>query len=407
MSIQAVIASKFIYILGLILVTKVDYCYGCGVGRRFGHAFSTQPDIETHYPNAAETSELASGFFGKKLLKNDTSLRITINTQIIYQHHRLDSESRLATAVCTEALLLLSESVQHHWSGEYKLYVIEGYLSDATKNRGSLSLHLEGRAFDLRLANSDPKKPRLALNDNKQLQRLAGLAYYQAKFSYVSVRHNHVHVSCRKNNKIEENKVYSRCFPETAYVRHKSGKKIMMRDLKVGDSVITMSPYGKILYSEVTMFLHKQKTVKVNDYIKIATTDGKNLVLSSHHLIFTLNQGAIYAKDVQPNIYITSFNIENKFFNKTRVSKVSHVSEYGVYSPLTEEGTIIVNDVYVSCYAMFPNHRIADLTFSLWRFLFRYFKFILTYFETDTEYHWYPNILRQSVNFLNILPYEL
>ena len=77
---------------------------------------------------------------------------------------------------------------------------MEGYISDIRKSRGTGSLHLEGRAFDLRLANSDVKKPRLAPVEKTQLQRLAGLAYYQAKFSYVSVKQDHIHVSCRKNN---------------------------------------------------------------------------------------------------------------------------------------------------------------------------------------------------------------
>ena len=201
--------------------------------------------------------------------------------------------------------------------------------------------------------------------------------------------------------------MYSRCFPETSYVRHESGRKILMRDLKVGDSVITMSSNGSVMFSEVTMFLHKQKNVRVKDYIKISTMDGKNIVLSSHHLIFTLNQGAIFAKDIQPNTYVTSFNFKNRFFNQTLVAKISYLSKKGAYSPLTEEGTIVVNDVYTSCYATFPSHRIAHASFSVWRIFYRYFKFMLTFFENDAEYHWYPDILRRSVNFFSLFPYDL
>ena len=108
MSDRAQKASKVAYIFGLILITGTNFSYECGIGRRFGHALNSQLDIEAHYPNVPETSELASGSYVKQLLKNDTLLRMTINTQIIYQHHRLDSESRLATVVRNLICLLIN-----------------------------------------------------------------------------------------------------------------------------------------------------------------------------------------------------------------------------------------------------------------------------------------------------------
>ena len=47
------------------------------------------------------------------------------------------------------------------------------------------------------------------------------------------------------------------CFPPHAFVRNEKGSKIEMKDLKVGEKVLTMDSSGRIVYSKISMMLHK------------------------------------------------------------------------------------------------------------------------------------------------------
>ncbi len=49
------------------------------------------------------------------------------------------------------------------------------------------------------------------------------------------------------------------------------------------------------------------------------------------------------------------------------VTKVETVAleKSGIYAPLTEQGTIIVDNVHASCYSMVKNHKIAHFLFNI------------------------------------------
>ena len=123
-------------------------------------------------------------------------------------------------------MLRLADVVDTHWRKQYKLKVLNAYLDrkhpDYNKIFRNRSLHLEGRAFDLELIATPPhrlKKRSLhkrSVNHRrvsrtfereekrkmgKKLPTLAGLAYYEAKFSFVEVKQRHIHVSCAKTGK--------------------------------------------------------------------------------------------------------------------------------------------------------------------------------------------------------------
>ena len=43
--------------------------------------------------------------------------------------------------------------------------------------------------------------------------------------------------------------------------------------------------------------------------------------------------------------------------------KIEQVTKLGRYAPLTENGTLIVNGFFVSCYAEHENHLVAHMAF--------------------------------------------
>ena len=180
-----------------------------------------------------------------------------------------------------------------------------------------------------------------------------------------------------------------------------------MKDLKAGEKVLTMNDYGEAVYSEISMIMHRQTDVTIKDYVELKTEDGPFVILSSFHLIFISHSQAIFSKDVKLNQYLFTYNTSSKSFKKSRIIRIRNVTKSDAYAPLSMEGTIVVNDIYTSCYAVFPNHRVSHAVFSLWRNLHRYLRPISELIESNGEYHWYPNVLRTVVNWLKILPYVL
>ena len=117
-----------------------------------------------------------------------------------------------------------------------------------------------------------------------------------------------------------------------------------MKDLQVGDSVLTMSSDGRPVFSEVTMMMHKDPTRFVEDFVKIETSFGKSITLSPYHLIQTSESGYVFSKDVKINQTLHTYDDSEDTFQLSQVRNMSYnAAGIGIYAPLTNEGTIIVN----------------------------------------------------------------
>ena len=100
-------------------------------------------------------------------------------------------------------MIKLARVVKKFWKGKYKVLVYEGFVSYGDKKtqrfqHGEKSLHYAGRAFDISLIDS-PENHSEKLGDKvpqHTLRTLAGLAYYNAQFTFVHLRKTHLHLSC-------------------------------------------------------------------------------------------------------------------------------------------------------------------------------------------------------------------
>jgi len=183
------------------------------------------------------------------------------------------------------------------------------------------------------------------------------------------------------------------CFPSDAFVRKENGEKKLMKDVKIGDKILTMDHNGYPKYSEVILMLHQDQAKISNDYVTITTDSGTKLTLSSHHLISAKPLGFVYAKHVRPDHEVRVYNEDQNTFNLAKVVSVELVTKQGLHAPLSMEGTLVVNDVYASCYASFPSQPIAHIGFSLWRILYTYFNSFLEQSAQSSGIHWYPRML--------------
>lgn len=146
------------------------------------------------------------------------------------------------------------------------------------------------------------------------------------------------------------------CFPASARLTLKNGDLITMQDLKIGDEVQTLDPTtNESIYSDVVAFLHKD--TEKEEFRAIEGEDGSRLVLSDKHLIYSgrtkKSMKMVFADEIRPKDFILSRD------TITRVAIVTTVYDSGVYAPMTRHGTMVVNGVYVSCYAHWSSHEVS------------------------------------------------
>lgn len=105
-------------------------------------------------------------------------------------------------------MIKLARVVKKFWKGKFTLLVFDGFVAYGEKKfqrfqHGKNSLHYAGRAFDISLIDS-PDNDGEKLGDKvpeHTLRTLAGLAYYNAQFTFVNVKKTHLHVSCDVKSK--------------------------------------------------------------------------------------------------------------------------------------------------------------------------------------------------------------
>ena len=132
---------------------------------------------------------------------------------------------------------------------------------------------------------------------------------------------------------------------------YECAKKIM--DLKNGEEVLTDKGYRRYIGN-----IHESK---VHNTVIIHTSENRTVELTSDHLIKT-DSGFLHASDIQIGNILVGAGLDNMYVTSIRYG-VSHVM-----SPLTTAGTIVVNDVVLSCYAVVRYHSIANFVYIPVRF---------------------------------------
>jgi len=129
-------------------------------------------------------------------------------------------------------------------------------------------------------------------------------------------------------------------------------KKTMMKDLVVGDSVLTASGTYKHVYA----ISHYHRT-KMTEFIQIHTlpvNDDDNhqnnhpLEISPAHLLFLVNETyPVPAHDIRIGTILQSTN------GPRLVTRLQMVQREGLYNPITTDGTIVVDDILASTYTTY------------------------------------------------------
>ncbi|GFY42842.1 desert hedgehog protein B [Trichonephila inaurata madagascariensis] len=160
------------------------------------------------------------------------------------------------------------------------------------------------------------------------------------------------------------------CFQATSTVMTRDGYKKMV-DLKIGDEVVSnFEVNGLLSFSKVIAFLHRDVHMNVT-FVQLQTNSSNILHLTQRHLIFKWENKiptATYAMHVREGDFIYTRSVANQTMLAI-VTNVSLLTLKGVYAPLTESGTIVVDGIWVSCYAEVTSHMMAHALFFPVRFL--------------------------------------
>ncbi|XP_063789949.1 indian hedgehog protein isoform X1 [Pseudophryne corroboree] len=366
---------------------------GCGPGRVVGRRRRPTKLSPLSYkqfsPNVPEKTLGASGKYEGKIARNSErfkELTPNYNSDIIFKDEENTGADRLMTQRCKDRLNSLAISVMNQWPG-IKLRVTEGWDEDG--HHSDDSLHYEGRAVDITTSDRDRNKYGM-------LARLA----VEAGFDWVYYE-SKAHIHCSVKSEHSAAAKTGGCFPGTATTTLVSGEKIPISELRPGMQVPAMDSYGRTTYSDFVTFLDQDPKAVLNFQVIKTTDPPRRLSLTPTHLIFVADNfstpaadfKAVFASHIKSGQYILVSGAPGLV--PARVSSVSLQKDTGLYAPLTQHGTILVDDVVVSCFALVQKQRLAQFVFWPLRVLYSLGAIVGTESSQHVGLHWYSQFLYQ------------
>lgn len=184
------------------------------------------------------------------------------------------------------------------------------------------------------------------------------------------------------------------CFPGKSLVRTEDGVTKRLDEVRLGERIAALDARGDVVYSEVIAFLDRSPSER-RQFIRLTTKSGRVLTLTPAHLVPVEGRSSVFAVSVQPGDRILVSDTEaasaaNEVDSRLRwdsVVETKLVLEEGVYAPLTMEGTLVVDDVVASCYAVVNSQSVAHYSFLPLRIWHRVTSFFLQRLDDTSPQH--------------------
>lgn len=168
------------------------------------------------------------------------------------------------------------------------------------------------------------------------------------------------------------------CFPGWARVTVAGGGQKSLSALVPGDRVMALSGTGQVVFSRVLLFLHHDQE-SWSTFLSLETEDGHRLALTAHHLVFLAPHCRLDSSEYQAHFAIRAktgdcvlVHTAEGRVRPSRIISVSAEESMGVYAPLTGAGTLFVDGVLASSYALVEHHNLAHWAFGPVRLLFSF-----------------------------------
>ncbi|KFQ92208.1 Sonic hedgehog protein, partial [Nipponia nippon] len=346
-----------ILLVGFICALLVSSGLTCGPGRGIGkrrHPKKLTPLAYKQFiPNVAEKTLGASGRYEGKITRNSErfkELTPNYNPDIIFKDEENTGADRLMTQV------------------EPQRYLYLCLLTSLSNPKGRICLSIF-ESPPLSLSPSSPRPSKLGY----RLPAEAGFdwVYYESKA--------HIHCSVKAENSVAAKS--GGCFPGSATVHLEQGGTKLVKDLSPGDRVLAADAEGRLLYSDFLAFLDREDGSHKLFYVIETRQPRARLLLTAAHLLFvapqhnqsqegTPSSRALFASRVRPGQRVYVLGEGGRQLLPASVHSVSLREEAsGAYAPLTAQGTILINRVLASCYAVIEEHSWAHWAFAPFRLL--------------------------------------
>lgn len=157
---------------------------------------------------------------------------------------------------------------------------------------------------------------------------------------------------------------YALCFDANSTVITPQGAKRMC-DLRLGDKVRVVQSNGRVEWSDVCAWAHREPK-RVAKYLRLTTQQtGRSLTISPEHLVGVVRDGQmdyVKAGTVTNADRLLACDVGANAAGGVwaePVKSIEQIESLGVYAPITTTGTVVVNGIVASCYAAVGSHRAA------------------------------------------------
>ncbi|KAJ1616780.1 hint module-domain-containing protein [Pavlovales sp. CCMP2436] len=136
------------------------------------------------------------------------------------------------------------------------------------------------------------------------------------------------------------------CFPADATVRTPHGSK-RMDEVRVGDQVLVDGG----LFSTVYMFVNRDPSKALSDFVRVNFSNGGAVELTDSHLL-RLGSGAYLAAGrMLPGMMVQVATEESSSPKLHTVTRTSIVRRAGLFAPMALHGDIVVGGIVAFCYS--------------------------------------------------------
>ncbi|UJR07516.1 hypothetical protein I4U23_011805 [Adineta vaga] len=166
------------------------------------------------------------------------------------------------------------------------------------------------------------------------------------------------------------------CFSSDSSVVLMNGEQKQIDSLRTGDQILAIDQFN-VRPSEMFIMLDKE-TSKIATFYTFLTASNHQISLTGLHLIpiVSSNHKMNYtaARDIKLGDQFYVFI--NDHLESSPVVNITIELKQGYFAPLTMTGTILVNNIYASCYASVTNHELAQMFMSPFRWYYQLMKLI-------------------------------